>query len=165
MSDSSTQPQEEAIQTVQSTTSSCVVEMCQLLCVESSSSLKWKHGPGSILNYLPKETALALTGNNKFVVKQGNASANITLYGLALCTSDLSVGDCTRCVALTRNNKFAVKQDQQLHFLCKQSIFQLFQEDGGGGGKWWAGVFGKGRKGVGEKGECGTNGVGFKKME
>jgi len=53
----------------------------------------------SVLNVLPKEAALSLGGFNKYAVKQEDASASVSLYGLAQCTPDLSVGDCRRCIA------------------------------------------------------------------
>lgn len=54
---------------------------------------------GSILNALPKQAALALAAkSNRYAVKQENASAAVTLYGIGQCTPDLSAADCARCV-------------------------------------------------------------------
>ncbi|KAK7357538.1 hypothetical protein VNO80_16827 [Phaseolus coccineus] len=54
---------------------------------------------GSIFDELPNQAALALKGSNPYAVKQENASASITVYGLAQCTPDLVAGDCRRCIA------------------------------------------------------------------
>ena len=55
---------------------------------------------GSIFSDIANEAALALGGsNNQYAVKQADASAAITVYGLAQCTPDLSFAECRRCVA------------------------------------------------------------------
>ncbi|OIW12839.1 hypothetical protein TanjilG_24772 [Lupinus angustifolius] len=55
---------------------------------------------GSIFSELANEAALSLQGSSseQFAVKQANASATTTLYGLAQCTPDLSITNCRRCV-------------------------------------------------------------------
>ncbi|CAL0316322.1 unnamed protein product [Lupinus luteus] len=55
----------------------------------------------SIFSELPNEAALSLKGSSssgQFSVKQANASATTTLYGLAQCTPDLSTNNCRQCV-------------------------------------------------------------------